>query len=98
MLLEWGSHVSKKFVSKELSQEIHNQAEPFLKWLKEAEEEESDTDSEDDLEVRMLSVTNISQYWPVSNQYLTIDRLAANAHIMCVIYFESQKNGSFSKF
>ncbi|CAH0392730.1 unnamed protein product [Bemisia tabaci] len=51
VLLEWGSHVSKKFVSKELSQEIHNQAEPFLKWLKEAEEEESDTDSEDDLEI-----------------------------------------------
>jgi len=38
-----------------LSQEIHTKAEPFIKWLKEAEEED-DTDSveedaEDDLEI-----------------------------------------------
>jgi translation initiation factor 5 len=55
--LEWAGKVSKKYVSRDLSQEIHTKAEPFIKWLKEAEEED-DTDSaeeedaEDDLEVR----------------------------------------------
>jgi translation initiation factor 5 len=57
VLLEWAGKVSKKYVSRDLSQEIHTKAEPFIKWLKEAEEED-DTDSaeeddaEDDLEVR----------------------------------------------
>jgi len=55
--LEWAGKVSRKYVSRDLSQEIHTKAEPFIKWLKEAEEED-DTDSaeeddaEDDLEVR----------------------------------------------
>ena len=49
VLLEWATKVSKKYVSRELSQEIHTKAEPFIKWLKEAEEEEdSDSDEEDD--------------------------------------------------
>jgi len=52
VLLEWGGKVSKKYVSKELSQEIHTKAEPFLTWLKEAEEEEeSSEEDEDDLEI-----------------------------------------------
>lgn len=55
VLLDWGSKVSKKYVSKELSQEIHNKVEPFLTWLKEAEEEEeSSEDEEDDLEVSII--------------------------------------------
>lgn len=49
VLLEWAGKVSKKYVSRELSQEIHTKAEPFIKWLKEAEEED-DTDSEDEEE------------------------------------------------
>lgn len=53
-LFEWASKVSKKYVSKDLSQEIHDKAAPFLVWLKEAEEEESESDEEDDdLEVRV---------------------------------------------
>lgn len=57
MLLEWGGKVSKKYVSKELSQEIHNKAEVFLTWLREAEEEEeSSEDEEDDLEVGQTAV------------------------------------------
>ncbi|XP_054263361.1 eukaryotic translation initiation factor 5 [Macrosteles quadrilineatus] len=52
VVLEWGGKVSKKYVTKELSQEIHNKAEPFLTWLKEAEEEEeSSEEDEDDLEI-----------------------------------------------
>lgn len=39
---------SKKFVSKEISKELHSKAEPFIKWLKEAEEESSE---EDEVEV-----------------------------------------------
>ncbi|XP_014486505.1 PREDICTED: eukaryotic translation initiation factor 5 [Dinoponera quadriceps] len=46
---EWSSKVSKKYVSKDLSQEIHDRAVPFLTWLKVAEEEESE--SESDLEI-----------------------------------------------
>lgn len=53
MLLEWAEKASKKYVSKELSQEIHNKAEPFISWLREAEEE-SGSESEDDLEVSFL--------------------------------------------
>lgn len=39
--------VSKKYVSKELAKEIHAKAEPFVKWLKEAEEESEGSDEED---------------------------------------------------
>uniref|UniRef100_A0A1B6E3K8 Eukaryotic translation initiation factor 5 n=1 Tax=Clastoptera arizonana TaxID=38151 RepID=A0A1B6E3K8_9HEMI len=54
VLLEWAGKTSRKYVSKELSQEIHNRAEPFIKWLREAEEEEeseSEEEEEDDLEI-----------------------------------------------
>lgn len=45
---EWSSKVSKKYVPKDLSQEIHDRAAPFLTWLKVAEEEESESEEEDD--------------------------------------------------
>ena len=52
VLVEWDSKVSKKYVSKEMSTEIHTKAAPFIKWLKEAEEESSEeAESEDDVEV-----------------------------------------------
>ncbi len=37
-------------MSKEVSKEIHSRAEPFINWLKEAEEESSGEDEE--VEVR----------------------------------------------
>jgi len=46
VILEWGKKVSKKYVSKELSEQIHKKAEPFLTWLKEAEEESDESDEE----------------------------------------------------
>lgn len=50
-IIEWASKVSKKYVSKEISAEIHDKAAPFVKWLKEAEEEESSDDDDDDVEI-----------------------------------------------
>lgn len=47
-LLDWDSKISKKYVSRDLSEEIHAKAQPFINWLKEAEEEESDSEEEDD--------------------------------------------------
>lgn len=52
---EWSNKVSKKYVSKDLSQEIHDRAAPFLTWLKVAEEEESESEEEDD-DVEVISL------------------------------------------
>lgn len=41
-------------MSREVSQEIHNKAEPFIKWLKEADTEESsesEEESDDEVEI-----------------------------------------------
>jgi len=48
-LIEWSGKESKKYVSKEVSRKIHEKVAPFIKWLKEAEEEEesSSEDGED---------------------------------------------------
>lgn len=51
VIIDWGSKVSKKYVSKQVAQEIHDKAAPLLKWLQEAEEEEeeeSDGEEEDE--------------------------------------------------
>lgn len=50
VILDWAKKVSKKYVGKDLSEQIHKKAEPFIKWLKEAEEETSDEESDIDLE------------------------------------------------
>ena len=42
--------VSKTHVSKELSEQIHKKAIPFITWLKEAEVETSDDESDVELE------------------------------------------------
>jgi len=47
VILQWGEKVSKKYVSKELSEQIHKNAEKFITWLKEAEEESEDEDDEE---------------------------------------------------
>lgn len=49
VILAWAEKVSKKYVPKELAKEIHSKADPFIKWLKEAEEE-SEEDDEDEEE------------------------------------------------
>lgn len=46
--------MSKKYVSKEISQEIHNKAAPFVKWLQEADtEESSESEDESDADVEI---------------------------------------------
>ncbi|XP_018021523.1 eukaryotic translation initiation factor 5 [Hyalella azteca] len=65
VIVEWSKKASKKYVSKEMAQEIHKKAAPFLKWLQEAEEEDSseeeDESDEDDLRIeyddKALSMT-----------------------------------------
>jgi len=51
VLLEWGSKVSKKYIAKEVAQQIHDKAAPFIKWLQEAEEETEDSENESDVEI-----------------------------------------------
>ncbi|KAI0021975.1 domain found in IF2B/IF5-domain-containing protein [Xylariomycetidae sp. FL0641] len=42
VVTKWGSKASKKYVDLSTSKKIRRAAEPFLKWLEEAEEDESD--------------------------------------------------------
>lgn len=39
VIIEWGSKVSKKYVSKDISKKVRKAAKPFVKWLQEADEE-----------------------------------------------------------
>ncbi len=59
VILEWAKKVSKKYVSKELSEQIHKKAEPFVTWLKEAEEESSE-DEEEEVELTFDERAKIS--------------------------------------
>ncbi|XP_034433391.1 eukaryotic translation initiation factor 5 [Hippoglossus hippoglossus] len=47
VILAWAEKVSKKYVSKELAKEIQAKAAPFVKWLKEAEEESEGSEEEE---------------------------------------------------
>lgn len=42
VIKDWGSKISKKYVSKDISKKVKKAAKPFIKWLEDAEEEESD--------------------------------------------------------
>ena len=45
VVTKWGSVASKKYVDRTISKKIRRAAEPFIKWLEEAEE---DDDSDDE--------------------------------------------------
>jgi len=60
VLFEWAKKVSKKYVSKETAQKIHDKAAPFIKWLREAEEE-SDSEDSDGVEVDFDNRAHISK-------------------------------------
>lgn len=40
-------------MSKAVAQEIHDKAQPFISWLKEAEEEDDDEEDDENVEVRI---------------------------------------------
>ncbi|KAJ8592889.1 hypothetical protein M405DRAFT_811940 [Rhizopogon salebrosus TDB-379] len=42
VVTQWGTHVSKKYVDKETSKKVRKASEPFLKWLEEADDDESE--------------------------------------------------------
>lgn len=48
ILIDWQDKSSKKRVGKEMSQQLHNRAAPFIKWLKEAEEETGSEEEEEE--------------------------------------------------
>lgn len=50
-ILEWSEKVSKKYVSKDISEKIHEKAKKFIQWLREADEESSDEEDDSDLEI-----------------------------------------------
>ncbi|RXG71490.1 hypothetical protein Avbf_10758 [Armadillidium vulgare] len=51
VFLEWSKKASKKYVSKASALAIQAKAEKFINWLKEADEESSETE-EDDVEIK----------------------------------------------
>jgi len=46
VVTQWGTHVSKKYVDKEISKKVRKASEPFLKWLQEADDDDDDDDDE----------------------------------------------------
>ncbi|KAI7831290.1 eukaryotic translation initiation factor 5 [Gamsiella multidivaricata] len=48
VILKWGEKPSKKYVSREEAKDVRTRVEPFLKWLAEADEEDSDEDSDEE--------------------------------------------------
>lgn len=67
VILEWSKKVSKKNVSKEMAQKIHEKVAPFVKWLKEAEEE-SDESTDDDVEIEYDDRAKISKLKETSTE------------------------------
>ena len=48
VLKNWGSKASKKYVDLATSKKVRKAAEPFLKWLEDAESEEEDDEDDDE--------------------------------------------------
>ncbi|CAE7064590.1 unnamed protein product [Rhizoctonia solani] len=42
VILQWGTHVSKKYVDRDVSKRVRKAADPFIKWLAEADEDDDD--------------------------------------------------------
>ncbi|EFY85623.1 eukaryotic translation initiation factor 5 [Metarhizium acridum CQMa 102] len=47
VVTKWGTHASKKYTDKNTSRKIRQAAKPFLEWLAEADEEESDEEEDE---------------------------------------------------
>ncbi|KAF5372740.1 hypothetical protein D9615_010121 [Tricholomella constricta] len=46
VVTQWGTHVSKKYVDREISKKVRKSSEPFLKWLEEADDDDEDDEEE----------------------------------------------------
>lgn len=77
--------MSKKYVSKELAKEIHAKAAPFVKWLKEAEEESegSDEGEEEEEEDENVEVSDKRVAFALHTFGLSSDRRAL--HLIWVL-------------
>ncbi|KAF8599301.1 translation initiation factor [Ceratobasidium sp. AG-I] len=42
VIVQWGTHVSKKYVDRDVSKRVRKAADPFIKWLAEAEDDDSE--------------------------------------------------------
>ncbi|CAE6401561.1 unnamed protein product [Rhizoctonia solani] len=42
VIVQWGTHVSKKYVDRDVSKRVRKAADPFIKWLAEADDDESE--------------------------------------------------------
>lgn len=51
VILKWAGKPNKKHVSKSVSEELREKAKPFIKWLQEAEVEDSAESEDDDAEI-----------------------------------------------
>jgi len=47
VIKQWGTHVSKKYVDRDVSKRVRKASEPFLKWLDEADDDEEDDDDDE---------------------------------------------------
>jgi len=75
IILEWGSKVSKKYVKKDISEQIHAKAKPFIDWLRTADEE---SDEDDDEEVEVV-YTNRSEAAVLKEEAMKKQQLENNA-------------------
>ncbi|KAG0031749.1 hypothetical protein BGZ81_000690 [Podila clonocystis] len=48
VILRWGEKPSKKYVSREEAKDVRTRVEPFLRWLAEAEEDDSEDESDEE--------------------------------------------------
>jgi len=48
VLLKWGTTASRKYVDIKTSKKVRKAAEPFITWLENASDEESDEDEDDE--------------------------------------------------
>lgn len=56
-ILDWAKKPSKKYVSKEIAQQIREKAKPIIDWLEQASSEEEDEDEEEEEEEVVYSTT-----------------------------------------
>lgn len=69
-ILEWAAKPSRKYAAKEVGSEVRRRAQPFLDWLQQAEESDSDTghESAEDIEIEYDDRAKVTPIKAVSTQ------------------------------